>query len=354
METIQDYLRRSELFSGLDSDSLCRILPRFQPVSFAKDSWIVREGDPGDTMYVITKGEVVVSRNIGWGQRELARMGEGNMFGEMALITHEVRTASVQAVTDVECVCMRLADFTELTDQDARFSRQVLRILTRRFSAADVKDTQEVLRAYRSVLFALAGLADSRDPDTGAHLLRTRNYCALLAEHLAKHVRYQQVVSPAFVESIYYVSPLHDIGKVAIPDDVLLKPARLTADEYAIMKKHSERGSECLLKVLEEDDTDLFRMAYRICRHHHEKWDGTGYPDGLKGEEIPLEARIMSLADVYDALLMKRVYKLPMSYAETRAELANGAGTFFDPYITEIMLEHIQEFETVHREFHES
>jgi putative two-component system response regulator len=145
------------------------------------------------------------------------------------------------------------------------------------------------------------------------------------------------------------LSPLHDIGKVAVPDAILLKPDRLTAEEFEIMKTHTTAGAAAFQKVIEQCKAEVFVMAQRICLHHHEKWDGTGYPSHLAGDAIPLEARIMAMADVYDALLSKRVYKLPMSYAATLEEFRKSSGTFFDPVMTEIMIENIQLFEDIHR-----
>jgi len=281
-------------------------------------------------------------------------MGPGEAFGEMALMTQAKRTATIRTLAQTECLQLHRQDFQDLMNQDPHFAQCVARSQAKRLQDSDERTSQDLLQSYQLLMFAVAKLADSRDPETGAHLTRTRNYCALLAEHLSRHPKYQSMIYLSFIQSIYDVSPLHDIGKVAIKDYLLLKPDRLTEDEYEIMKTHTIRGAETIQAVEQRKDLEIFRMAYRICRFHHEKWNGTGYPDRLAGEAIPIEARIMALADVYDALLSKRVYKPPMSYQTTREEIQRSAGTFFDPEMTQVMLDHIEEFEDVHKKTRES
>ena len=353
MSDIKEHLKRSELFSGLDQTMLDRIAVRSQTVVLEKGDTICKEGEAGDRMFILIGGEASVIKEMGWGRRELKRMGPGEVFGEMALITREKRVATVIALTKTQCLQINQRDFTDLLDQDPIFAQRVLRIQTKRLQTSDERNARELLQAHQTLIFGMAKLADSRDFETGAHLARTRTYCALLAEYLSEHPKYQAAIYPGFIESIYDVSPLHDIGKVAVPDAVLLKPGRFTQDEYETMKTHCLEGAKTLRAVVERCDLEAFRMAHRICRHHHEKWDGTGYPDRLAGEAIPVDARIMSLADVYDALLSKRVYKAPMSYLATREEIRRSAGRLFDPAMTEVMLSHIEDFEEVHRRNHE-
>jgi response regulator RpfG family c-di-GMP phosphodiesterase len=353
MSDIKEYLRRSELFAGLDPAKLDLIASYFHEAVFEEGAVICREGEVGDRMFVVMRGEASVVKEMGWGRRELKRMGPGEIVGEMSLITGEKRSATVKTLAKTECLWIGREDFSKLAE-DPSFAQSALRIQTKRLQAADEQSVRDLLSAYQTLMFAVAKLADSRDPETGAHLTRTRNYCALLAEHLAEHPKHQAAIYPSFIETIYDVSPLHDIGKVAIHDAILLKPGRLTDEEYEVMKTHAAKGAETLQGVVERCDQEIFRMAFRICRHHHEKWDGSGYPDKLAGEAIPIEARIMALADVYDALLSKRVYKPPMSYVATREEIRRSAGTFFDPTITQVMLEHIEDFEEVHRKNQET
>jgi len=200
-----------------------------------------------------------------------------------------------------------------------------------------VERTIEIEQTRDLAMFGFAKLAEHRDPETGGHLERIREYARALALQLQKSGPYQNEVDDAFITTIQRASPLHDIGKVGIPDNILLKPGRLTAEEFEIMKQHAVIGGW----TLEESEKRLtvnssfLRMAKEIAYCHHEKWEGNGYPANLKGEGIPLAARIMALADVYDALISKRVYKPPMPHSETHQAIVQGSGKHFDPAVVE-------------------
>lgn len=191
-----------------------------------------------------------------------------------------------------------------------------------------------------SMIFALAKLAESRDPETGAHLERTRQYCKVLAEDLMRNRTVGYEVDAEFVRLMWLTSPLHDIGKVGIPDCVLLKPARLDDREFAIMKSHTTIGAETIQCAIEHAASvpRFLKLAHEIALCHHERWDGGGYPRGLKGEEIPIAARVMAVSDVYDALTSKRVYKNAMTHEVARGILLQGAGTHFDQRIIDAFL----------------
>ena len=164
-------------------------------------------------------------------------------------------------------------------------------------------------------ILALASLAETRDNETGAHILRTQKYVRVLAEHLKHHVRFKSVLTAAMIDLFYKSAPLHDAGKVGIPDSVLLKPGPLTDDEFCVMKQHPLIGSKALKSAQAILGNNSFlSVASEIIETHHEKWDGSGYPNGLKGEQIPISGRLMALADVYDALTSERVYKLAFSH----------------------------------------
>jgi len=183
-------------------------------------------------------------------------------------------------------------------------------------------------------IFAMAKLAESRDPESGAHLERVRNYSRLLAQQLSKLPKFKSEVDAGYVRLIYLTSPLHDIGKVAIPDCVLLKPGRLSDREFEIMKSHTTMGAETLDAALKQHpEAKFLRIAREIAASHHERWDGTGYPNALKGAAIPLCGRIVAVADVYDALTSKRVYKGAFSHDVARSVILEGAGSHFDPDI---------------------
>lgn len=188
-------------------------------------------------------------------------------------------------------------------------------------------------------LFAMAKLAESRDADTGLHVERVREYAQLLARQMSTQPKFEGTVDEAFVRLIYETSPLHDIGKVGIPDKVLLKPGRLTPEEFAVMKKHTLIGKETLDAALERyPEAEYLRFARDIVASHHERFDGGGYPFGLAGEEIPLCARIVALADVYDALRSKRVYKDAFSHQTAREIILDESGCHFDPDVVDAFL----------------
>ena len=200
-----------------------------------------------------------------------------------------------------------------------------------------VERTIEIEQTRDLAMFGFAKLAEHRDPETGGHLERIREYTRTLAVQLQKSGPYRNMVDDAFIMTIQRASPLHDIGKVGIPDAILLKPGRLTTAEFEIMKQHAVIGGW----TLEESEKRLtvnssfLHMAKEIAYCHHEKWGGSGYPANLKGEEIPLAARIMALADVYDALISKRIYKPPMPHPETHQIILRGSGEHFDPAVVE-------------------
>lgn len=198
---------------------------------------------------------------------------------------------------------------------------------------------------------AMASLAEIRDPETGLHIRRTQKYVRILAEKLAKNPKFSNQLDDASVLLIHKSAPLHDIGKVGIPDSILLKPGKLTDAEFDIMKKHSIYGYDALLQAEEslsdQTSTSFLQTAREIARSHHEKWNGSGYPEGLKGNEIPLPARLMAIADVYDALVSKRVYKSGFSHEKAVAIIREESGAHFDPDIVDAFLELKDEFREI-------
>ena len=193
---------------------------------------------------------------------------------------------------------------------------------------------------------ALAHLAETRDPETGNHILRTQGYVQLLASGLRRAGRFATTLDDRYIQLLARSAPLHDIGKVGIPDSILLKPGPLSPEEWEIMKTHAHLGSEAI-DLAERDAAqyvDFLALAKEIAHWHHEKWDGSGYPDGLRGEAIPVSARIMALADVFDALVSRRVYKEPMTYAEARDIIAAGRALHFDPDMVDVFLQSFEAF----------
>lgn len=190
-------------------------------------------------------------------------------------------------------------------------------------------------RLRDSTLFVMISFAEFRDQETGNHVKRTQEYVRVLATQLWQDGLHADLLSPQAIELMAKSAPLHDIGKVAIPDHILLKPGKLTADEFEVMKTHALKGWDMLQRAAHRmgDETDFLPYAMEIARHHHEKWDGSGYPDRLAGQAIPLSARLMAVADVYDALISRRPYKEPMSHEAARAFIEQGSGAHFDPDI---------------------
>ena len=202
----------------------------------------------------------------------------------------------------------------------------------------------ELGRTRDICVHALAQLADSRDPETGEHLLRMQAFAQILAMDLAVHGPYTEQINSQFLEDLWRSSPLHDIGKVGIPDEILLKPGRLTPAEFEVMKGHAVIGAITLEKTSSMTDCgDFLVMAIEIARWHHERFDGTGYPHGLKGNLIPLSARIVSVADVFDALTSKRVYKNAIDVEQARSMIEEESGKHFDPAVVSAFFRKIQD-----------
>jgi putative two-component system response regulator len=205
-------------------------------------------------------------------------------------------------------------------------------------------------------LLAISNLAGVRDPETGSHLFRTQLYLRALCAGLRRDPRWAATITDTFVETLVKSAPLHDIGKVGIPDHILLKPGPLTPAEWAVMRRHAALGADALERACRHrapgavDDgaaCGYLAMACDIARHHHERWDGAGYPDGLAGEAIPLPARLMAVADVYDALISRRPYKEPFPPSEAARLVMHGAGTQFDPALVSAFVRQRAEFERI-------
>ncbi len=203
----------------------------------------------------------------------------------------------------------------------------------------EIYQGQRMEKIQRSVISSLATVVEERDEQTGGHILRTVDHVRALTGRMKQQERYAGLTDE-FYNNVILAAPMHDIGKIHIPDAILNKPGRLTEEEFRIMQRHTVYGAEIIQKTLRDvEDEAYFTIARNIAKYHHERYDGTGYPDGLKGEEIPLEARIMALADVYDALISERVYKKPYSREKARQIIGESGGTQFDPDLVPLFLE---------------
>lgn len=232
-----------------------------------------------------------------------------------------------------------------------------LEMYRRRLAALVEEKTQDLARKnvilehmQEIIISIMARTTEYRDQMTGGHISRTREYSALLIRHIPD-VDPNFEIDPEYARNIALASQLHDIGKIAIPDAILLKPGKLTDEEWAIMKTHSQHGADILVDAaMELGSRTLLDVAREIALGHHEKWDGTGYPQGLKGEEIPLSARITTFADVYDALRSKRPYKDPFSRIDAEKTILEERGTHFDPMLTDVFSRIQSEFDRLHNE----
>ena len=254
--------------------------------------------------------------------------------GGVDYITKPFQFEEVQARVDTHLKLRRLQK--ELEDHNRQLGRLV------QVQVKKISDTQ------MAMIFALAKLAESRDDDSGLHLERVQAFSKRLAEGLGQRARFGGKVDALFIENIFTASPLHDIGKVAIPDRIILKPGKLTSEEFEIMKTHARLGAEKLDAVQRRfPGNAMLDMGIAIARFHHEKWNGEGYPQGLAGEAIPLPARIMGLVDVYENLRSKRPYKPAFSHAESMEIIIGSSGTHFDPEIVKVFVELQEEFRTI-------
>lgn len=207
------------------------------------------------------------------------------------------------------------------------------------------QQVKQITSTQMATIFAMSKLAESRDPETGAHLERMREYCKVLSEHMSKQDMYRSAIDQTFIDNIYAASPLHDIGKVGILDNVLLKNGPLNDDEWVAMKQHPIIGAETLRAVdSQHPGNEFIKTGIAIAEFHHEKWDGSGYPHGLKGTDIPLEARILALGDVYDALTSKRCYKDAFSHEKSKGIILESIESHFDPSIVQAFLNIEDEF----------
>lgn len=200
--------------------------------------------------------------------------------------------------------------------------------------------TKEISRTQDVAIFCMATVAETRDNETGKHIRRTQHYVKLLANHLSKNSKYKDQLTPSYIELLYKSAPLHDIGKVGVPDAILLKPGALNDDEWKEMKNHSVYGLQAIEKAeIEYGSSSFLRIAKEIVYGHHEKWDGSGYPQGLSGQDIPLSARLMAIADCYDALINRRVYKQAFSFESAFNIMLEGRGTHFEPELVDAFVE---------------
>jgi len=214
------------------------------------------------------------------------------------------------------------------------------------------EQVREITSMQWATIFAMAKLAESRDSETGQHLLRMKEYCKVIAERLRIFPKYQTIINDKFIEILYEASPLHDIGKVGIPDSILLQKGKLSKEDFEIMKTHVLIGAKTLREVeLQFPGNEFIRAGIGIVEGHHEHWDGSGYPKGISGEEIPFMGRIVTLADVYDAITSKRVYKEPIHHDICFKMITKCKGKLFDPDVVDAFISTENKFKKIKDNF---
>lgn len=335
--SIADY-SRSLLEAG---QSVVAVMGGTKRVSFAGMAGFPRANMPGAT---IIKPESILALTFGGGKAliensfnpKAVELGFDPPFEVRNLITYPIE--SKHGIVAVIAVFNKM-DAAPFTEQDTELLKSLAYQATTAIENArllnDLKQTQ------LTMMVKLSELAEKRDPETGEHLLRMQKYCRIIAQELAKTEKYAGIIDERFINELYAAAPLHDIGKVAIADCVLLKRGKLTNEEFDIMKTHSLVG-EMILK-----GPDYLKMASEIAGFHHEKWDGSGYPHRLAGEQIPLSARIVAVADVYDALTSRRVYKEDMSHEYSMEIIEQGSGKHFAPDCVEALKAGINDIITI-------
>ena len=256
----------------------------------------------------------------------------GLEIGALDYITKPISPPIVLARVKIHLALKAHADF--LRDKSAFLEAEV------------AKRTREVMAIQDVTILAMASLAETRDTDTGNHIRRTQFYVKALAQHLATHPKYAAQLTDSYIQMLFKSAPLHDIGKVGIPDRILLKPGKLEPEEFELMKTHTTLGWDAIEHAEKQlgTEVDFLSTAKEIALFHHEKWNGAGYPQGLAGDAIPLSARLMAVADVYDALISRRVYKEGMPHEQAMQIILEGRGSHFDPDV-------IDAFEAQHEEF---
>ena len=267
---------------------------------------------------------------------------QGLELGAVDYITKPISPPLVLARVQTQLKIKAAADF--LRDKNDFLEQEVQR------------RTREVVAIQDVTIQAMASLAETRDNETGNHIRRTQHYVRLLAELLRDHPRFNPFLNDDSIRQLFRSAPLHDIGKIGIPDHILLKPGRFTPEEFEIMKTHTTLGRDAIQRA--EDQlglsVDFLRMAKEIAYSHQEKWDGSGYPQGLVGEDIPMSARLMAVADVYDALISRRVYKAGMPHEQAVEIIRQGRASHFDPDVCDVFLTNAEQFHLIAERFADS
>jgi HD-GYP domain-containing protein (c-di-GMP phosphodiesterase class II) len=313
--------------------------------AFLAGEAVFEEGDVGHSLFVVCHGTLKVVRPTHDASLVLDRMTPGEAFGELAIFNSAARSASVIALEECETIEIRGEDLERVLDANPGAARHMLGQLagsltaakeevsrySRRLEAEVRERTAELRDSQLEVVRRLTQAAESRDLETGVHITRM--------SRMASHLALAAGAAPSECELLLHAAPMHDVGKIAIPDSILLKPGRLTPEEWEVMKTHAELGA----RLLEGSPSPVVETGRLIALTHHERWDGTGYPQGLKGEEVPFVARLTAVCDVFDALISERPYKSAWPLDEALSEIKRQSGRHFDPELVRVFVQQYPE-----------
>ncbi len=332
---IRKILSQVAVLAPLSAEQLDMLADLTDLCEFPPGAMLIEEGTPGESFFIIEKGTVLITKQLGNMELIIARRGPGSVLGEMALIEDTVRSATVRAETSVRALRISREGLEYMLSSSFVVTLDVIREMSRRLRETDqqmiasllqknieLQRAQRLLeRSYDATLVALTRALDLRDRETEGHSERVANLAVEIGKVLG--------LSERQLQNLWRGGLLHDIGKIGVPDLILQKPGALTPEEWTIMKQHPVWGARILEKV------DFLADAIPVVRHHHEAWDGSGYPDGLRGEEIPLLARIFMVADAYDAITNDRPYRSKRSSEEALEIIRGEKGRQFDPKVVE-------------------
>jgi HD-GYP domain-containing protein (c-di-GMP phosphodiesterase class II) len=329
-----DDLREIELFAGVPQPLLDKLAAKVEICNYRAGDRIFEAGDPGVAFHIVGHGQVQIVQRSGEGpELELGTFTEGASIGELSVLNDTTYSASAVAASDCQTLRFSKDSVDELMAVDPDTTRPMFQALTRAFSQhlqnleeRVLEHTDRLRETQFEIIYRLGRAAEFRDDDTGLHITRMSRFAARLALEAG--------LPKTHTELLLHAAPMHDIGKIGIPDEILLKPGKLTDEEFAVMKTHTELGAE----LLAGSSSPVVQLAQQVALSHHEKWDGSGYPEGLKGENIPIEARICCVVDVFDALISERPYKQPWTVEDALAEIGRCSGTMFDPMLADIFV----------------
>ncbi len=300
---------------------------------FRGDLFIIYEACYFLSMIYLVAGMLIAGRRFR--RRDSFTIGMILVILVAGIVPMSVFKVNVTYMAIAICACICYIYYNDLVQQDVK--------------AELLANQKKISDMQAHMISGMASLIESRDLDTGRHIMRTSGYVTLLAKLCRRQGVYADIIDDHYILLLGMLAPMHDVGKIVVPDNILKKPGKLTDDEFEVMKKHASAGGNVVGEVLDGiTDKEYVECATEMAKYHHEWWDGTGYPEGLKGEAIPLSARIMAVADVLDALVSERCYKAPIPFDDALEVMRQESGTHFDPQLIRILLKYREDFRSVH------